>query len=96
MNQPRDITSQLVEYIKKNLAKGYNQDTLRFSLLSQGYSKITVENAIEKAHQQLSTTLPAVKEKPQITYRIINEKNQPIKTIELSTGKKSFWKRIFG
>jgi hypothetical protein len=96
MNQPKDITSQLVGYIKKNLAKGYNQDTLRFSLLSQGYSKITVENAIEKAHQQLSKTLPAIKEKPQIIYKIINQENQPIKTIEVSTGKKTFWKKLFG
>jgi hypothetical protein len=96
MNQPKDITGQLVEYIKKNLAKGYNQDTLRFSLMSQGYSKITVENAIERAHKQLSETLPAIKEKPQIIYKVIDQENKPIKTIKVSTEKKSFWKRIFG
>ena len=94
MNQPKDITGQLVEYIKKNLAKGYNQDTLRFSLMSQGYSKITVENAIERAHKQLSETLPAIKEKPQITYKVITEDNtETITTMPLK--KKPWWRTLF-
>jgi len=87
MYQPKDITSQLVDYIKRNLAKGYNQDTLKFSLMSQGYSRITVETALEKAHKQLAITIEPIKEKPQIIYKIIDEKNQPIKTIEILTEK---------
>jgi hypothetical protein len=88
MNQPKDVTSQLAGYIKRNLAKGYNQDTLKFSLMSQGYSKITVENAIDRAHEELSVTIPPVKEKPQITYKIIDEQNRPIRTVDISTEKK--------
>jgi hypothetical protein len=88
MNEPKDVTSQLSEYIKRNLAKGYNQDTLKFSLMSQGYSRITVENAIDKAHKALSVTLPPVKEKPQITYKIIDSQNRPIKTVDISSEKK--------
>ena len=94
MYQPKDITTQLADYIKKNLAKGYNQDTLKFSLISQGYSKITVDNAIDKAHKTLAVTLPPVKEKPRITYKVINEENKPIKTIDVPLEKKSWWKRI--
>ena len=88
MYQPKDVTSQLSDYIKKNLSKGYNQDTLMFSLISQGYSKITVENALARAHKELSVTLPEVKEKPQITYKVIDEQNKPIKTIQVSTEKR--------
>ena len=47
MYQPQDHIQQLADYIKKNLSKGYNLDSLRFSLISQGYSKISVEKAIE-------------------------------------------------
>ena len=95
MHQPKSITEQLADHIKRNLAKGYNQDTLRFSLMSQGYSRITVDTAIERAHKELASTIPLVKEKPQITYKIINQDNQPIKTIEVSSEKKPWWKRIF-
>ena len=91
MYKPRDITTQLIEHIKKNLAKGYNQDTLRFSLMSQGYSRITVENALEKANKELAKTIPEVKEKPKIIYKIIGEDNKPI---QISTQKNSFWRKI--
>jgi len=93
MYQPKDVTSQLADYIKRNLAKGYNQDTLKFSLMSQGYSRITVENALARAHKELATTLPPVKEKPRITYTVVNEQNQPIKTVDISSEKP---KRFFG
>jgi len=95
MYQPKDITSQLSEYIKKNLAKGYNLDTLRFSLISQGYSRITVENAIERANKELAIKIPPVKEKPRIIYKLINEQNQPIKISEIKP-RRGFFKRIFG
>ena len=93
MYQPKDVTSQLADYIKRNLAKGYNQDTLKFSLMSQGYSRITVENALARAHRELSITLPPVKEKPQITYTVVNEDNQPINAVDILTEKK---KGFFG
>jgi hypothetical protein len=91
MYKPRDITTQLIEHIKKNLAKGYNQDTLRFSLIEQGYSKITVENALERANKELAEKVPEVKEKPKIIYKVIGEDNKPI---QVST-KKRFWKNLF-
>ena len=95
MYQPKDVTSQLADYIKKNLAKGYSQDTLRFSLMSQGYSRITVDNAIDRAHKELSVKLPLVKEKPQITYKIVDEQNRPIKIVDIPIEKnKSFFKSL--
>ena len=97
MNQPKDITSQLVDHIKKNLAKGYNQDTLKFSLMSQGYSRITVDNALARAHKTLATTLPPVKEKPQITYKVVDEQNRPIKIVDIPVEKnKGFFRWLSG
>jgi len=93
MEPQKTVIEQLTEHVKKNLAKGYNQDTLRFSLMSQGYSKISVEKALENANKEIAATLPEVKEKPKISYRIIVDNDQPI---QLSQGtKKGFWKRVF-
>ena len=41
MKPQKSIIEQLADYIKKNIVKGYNQDTLKYSLMSQGYSRIT-------------------------------------------------------
>jgi len=79
---------QLADYIKKNLAKGYTLDALRFSLMNQGYSRISVEKAIELANKQLAVSVPPMKEKPQITYKIIPAPEK--------SNKKSFLKKIFG
>lgn len=73
MEEPKDYVQQLADHIKKNLSKGYTIESLRFSLLGQGYSRIAVENAIELANKQLASKIPPLKEKPQITYRIIPE-----------------------
>lgn len=89
MYQPTNYIQQLADYIKTNLFKGYTIDSLKFSLMSQGYSRISVENAINLANKQLAVKLLPIKEKPQITYKIVPEQEtEPI--------KKGFWKRIFG
>lgn len=75
MYRPEDHIQQIADYVKKNLSKGYTLDSLKFSLMSQGYSRISVEKAIEVANQQLAQQAPILKEKPQITYRTIPETN---------------------
>lgn len=89
MEQPKNLIDQLAEHIKKNIAKGYTLEALKFSLMNQGYSRISVETAIDKANQQLAASAPEMKEKPQIIYKI--EPEIPV--------KKSFWRwlrDIFG
>jgi len=89
----KDYIHQLAEHIKKNLSKGYTVDALRFSLMNQGYSRISIDKAIELVNKQLASEVPLIKEKPQITYRIIEDKSQ---FIQISKEKKSFWRRLFG
>ncbi|MEM0465243.1 MAG: hypothetical protein QXW97_00910 [Candidatus Pacearchaeota archaeon] len=72
VDRSKDYLQQLADYIKKNLAKGYTLDALRFSLLSQGYSRLSVDNAIKIANEQLAAEVPKIKEKPQITYKIVS------------------------
>jgi hypothetical protein len=73
MYRPEDHIQQLADYFKRNINKGYTLDSLRFSLLNQGYSRISVNKALELANQQLAVKAPIIKEKPQIVYRTIPE-----------------------
>jgi len=95
MYQPEDPIQQLADYIKKNINKGYTLDSLKFSLINQGYSKITVENAIEKFNKQLAKEIPPIKEKPQISHRIIIPREGRSEIINIPTEKKSWFRRLF-
>jgi len=81
---------KLVEYFKKNIKKGYTPDSLKYSLLTQGYSPAIVELALREAHKELAQKAPVLNLKPVIRYEIIGEDDTPI------TIKKSWWKRLFG
>jgi len=85
-----DYRKKLVNYFKKNLKKGYTTESLKWALISQGYSRTAVETAIEELNKELARQAPVLKEKPVIKYEIIDENDQPI------TVKKPFWKRFFG
>ena len=90
MEKPKSHIDQLAEYIKRNLKKGYTVDALRFSLMSQGYSRLSIENAFALAHEQLSKELQPIKEKPQIIYKIDEEE------ISREGFFKRLWRNIFG
>jgi len=92
--QPKDYINQLAEYIKKNLLKGYTLDSLKFSLINQGYSRISVDNAVEVANKQLASEIPPIKEKPQITYKVVAD-NPSSSQPSVYPEKKGFLKRLF-
>jgi len=80
----------LIEYLKKNLKKGYTVDSLKWALIEQGYSRAIIERAIEQTTKELAEKAPILKEKPRIKYEIIDENDKPIII------RKSWWKRLFG
>jgi hypothetical protein len=79
----------LVNYLHKNLSKGYTLEALKWALINQGYSKAIIQRAINQVNKELSEKALKLKEKPKIKYEIIDENNKPIKI------KKSFIKKIF-
>lgn len=85
-----DYKERLVNYIKKNLKKGYTEESLRWALINQGYSRLIVEKTILRANKELAEEVPLIKEKPVIKHEVFDEDNNPVKI------KKSWWKRIFG
>ena len=76
--------------MKKNLKKGYTEDSLKFALIKQGYSRVIVEEAIKEAHLSLASEAPVLETKPSITYEVMDENDQPIEV------NKPWWKKIFG
>jgi len=80
--------TRLVEYVKRNLKKGYPTDTLKIALINQGYMRPTVDEAVQEAIKQMASEAPVIKEKPEIEHEVISD--EPV------VEKKSFWKRLFG
>jgi hypothetical protein len=89
--RPKSQVRQLVDYIKKNLTKGYTLDSLRFSLMAQGYSRLSINEAIDIANKELAADVPPMQEKPQIIHRIMEESPE-----ENPSAFKRFFKKIFG
>lgn len=81
----RDYAQQLADYIKKNVAKGYTTEALRWALVSQGHSRVQVDKALKLATEQMAVAAPKMIEKtaPEIL-EIVPEK------------KKGFWEWLFG
>ncbi len=76
--------NQLVSYLKKNAAKGYPMESLKWALINQGYSRTLVGKAIKLANEELALQAPKLVEKPVIQVEI-----EP--KIEEKTG---FWQKI--
>ncbi|MFH1608101.1 MAG: hypothetical protein ABIA78_03130 [archaeon] len=85
-----DNKRKLVEYLKKNLAKGYTIESLKIALLNQGYARPLIERVIEETNKELAKSAPVLKEKPVIRYELIDENDKPVII------KKSWLKKIFG
>jgi hypothetical protein len=85
-----DQKSKLVEYFKKNLKKGYTVDALKWALMTQGYSRSSIELAIMRVNEELAKKAPILEDKPKIDYQLIDENNNPIKI------EKPWWRKLFG
>ena len=87
MRKKENYVGELVEYIKKNLQKGYTKESLKWALIQQGYSKLEVEKAMIAVDRDLAQHAPILESKPVIKYEV-----EPVAEPE----KKSFWKKLFG
>ena len=86
----RSHQGDILEYLKKNLSKGYTLESLKIALIKQGYLGVLIDQSIIKLNQELAKKAPVFKEKPRIKYEILDEYNHPIKI------KKPFFKRLLG
>ncbi len=87
---------QLAEYVKKNLSKGYTLDSLKYSLMKQGYSRTSVEKAIETANKQLASQAPKMVEKPIVRFENVDEAELRKKMEAQDRAGKGFFGTIAG
>lgn len=81
---------KIIDYVKKNLKKGYPLESLKWALVKQGYSRTLIDASIKDASSELSKEIPVLREeKPVITHEVVGANDQP-------TGKRSWWKKLFG
>ena len=85
-----DYINQVSNYIKRNLKKGYTKESLKWALVDQGHSKLSIEKACKIAEEELAKEAPFLKTKPIIKYEIIEPKIENIKI-----KKQPFWKKWF-
>jgi hypothetical protein len=78
---------RLTLYFKNNLKKGYTMESLKWALVTQGYSRTFIEEAMREATKQLASEAPVLKEKPLATSEIIEE---------VVPEKRSWWRRLLG
>jgi len=79
---------QLVNYLKKNLSKGYTLESLKWALISQGYSRSEVNRAIKITNKELAKSAPKLKEKP-----VIKVEREPILQ-ELEKKEEGFFDKL--
>lgn len=89
MPKAKDITIELSDYIKKNLKKGYTKDSLKWALVSQGYSKMEIEKALKSVELNMAQEAPILKSTTTNQVGIIKYEPESLE-------KKSFWKKLFG
>jgi len=79
----------IVDYLRKNLKKGYTIESLKWALIGQGYPRASVDRAINDLNKELAKKAPILREKPVIKYHIIDENDNPV------TIKRPWWRRVF-
>ncbi len=54
-----DQTKPLIEYLEKNIQKGYKLEDLKWALISQGYSRTAVQKAVDYLQKNKKPEEPA-------------------------------------
>jgi len=91
-NRKEGYLKEIVDYIKKNLKKGYTKDSLKWALVKQGYPRLEVERAFKKTEEELSREAPILKPKEEI----MNDVQEIQQGNHQMPEKKSLWKKLFG
>jgi hypothetical protein len=81
-----DQVNPLIEYLDKNLKKGYKLDDLKWALINQGNSRVAVDKAVEVVMKKRAPEPVKVLEKPKEEYVDMTQ--------EPKQEEKSLWQKI--
>lgn len=81
-----DTVKSLIEYIQRNLKKGYKIDQLKWALINQGHSRTEIERAVKYVtdFQEAQKSKKPEDEKPEVL---------PVTEVKVEE-KKGAWKRF--
>lgn len=85
MAKEDESVKSIVEYLEKNINKGYKLEELKWALVNQKRSKIEIEKAIKI----IEARRPKPKEELPKQIEVIEE-------MPIVAEKKGFWKKLFG
>ena len=86
-----DTTKGIIDYIQRNLKKGYKLEQLKWALINQGYSRIEVDKAVKYITE--IEEAQKVKKVEEIKPEVMQE---PIRFEEKKSGWKRFKERFLG
>lgn len=86
IKKDKNYVSELAEYVKRNLKRGYTKESLKWALVNQGHSRMEVDKAMRLVDASLASEAPILRTKPEIS----------VEVIPMEEPKKSFWKKLFG
>jgi len=90
MKKDVNYLSNLSNYVKKNLDKGYTKESLKWALINQGHSKLEIEKAFKIAEaEMMKNAVSQQSSKPKISY-------EAAEIAPVQPEKQSFWKKFFG
>ena len=91
-----DYKKKIINYFKRNLSKGYTEESLKWALVNQGYSRTDISRSLEQVHKELAEKAPEIKEKPKIKYEIYDKDNKLIKVeVRRPFSIKNFFRNLF-
>lgn len=86
-----DQISPLIDYMRRNLNKGYKISDLRWTLVSQGYSKIEIDKALHVIEQEQAIEDKRRADIEEATKKMVVQQPEVVKE-----EKKGFFARLFG
>ncbi len=92
MKKEGHYLQEIIDYINKNMKKGYTRESLKWALVKQGHSRNEIEKAFDIVDQEMAKNAPVLNSKPKITYEVVEPKDITYKSSE---EKKPFWKKWF-
>ncbi len=91
MKKDETYITGTVNYIKKNLQKGYDKDSLKWALINQGNSRIEVDKAFAQAEKEMA------RDSSIEAQRLASMSPPPrIEPIMDDKPRKGFFSRLFG
>ncbi|PIU75683.1 hypothetical protein COS75_02945 [Candidatus Pacearchaeota archaeon CG06_land_8_20_14_3_00_35_12] len=92
-----DYIKETVDYLRRNMEKGYSLEELKWALINQGKSRVLVEKSVEtiQKEQAQQNEIKAMQSKPvqQQIVQVLDEKDVQEQEHQR---KKGFFLRIFG